>query len=368
MNAPRLRQLGMSMVEILVAVLIGLIGILIITQAYIASDTFNRATLGEGGAQTNGLMALFTIERDARMAGYGLADSGTLGCGTIYWYYDPNYSSNIGGGTLPNITLAPIVITTTSGEPDAVQIMYASSGEMMIPTSISGFNAKSSEVNVNGTTGFNIGDLVLMVGASGCTLGKITQVQPGPQKLQLNPGVSAPYNPPAWGSFPTTYGSGDAIIDLGNPIVRIYSISNFATNQTPKLRLVDTLLQAGGAAPVDLVDGIVDLKAQYGVDTGSDNVIDTWTTTAPANWLKVLAVRIGVLARIGNYEKPDPTTGVCNATTAMPVWSGSTVVTGSAPTNPVAHPFALPEGLPSCYRYRAFETTIPLRNIIWSAT
>ena len=53
------RQRGMSLVEIMVAVMIGLIGILIITQAYLTNDRFNRSTLGEGGAQTNGLAALY---------------------------------------------------------------------------------------------------------------------------------------------------------------------------------------------------------------------------------------------------------------------------------------------------------------------
>ncbi|HEY0663946.1 MAG TPA: PilW family protein [Thiobacillaceae bacterium] len=357
----RARQSGMSLVEIMVAVVLGLIGILIITQAYISSDNFNRSTLGEGGAQTNGLIALYTIERDARMAGYGMTSSGALACGQIYWYYDPNYSANTPGwsgnpAALPAITLAPIVITTTAGAPDTIQVMYSSTGEMMVPTSIAGFNASSSEVDVDGTTGFNAGDLVLMVGSSGCTLGKITQVQPGPSKLQLNPGISAPYNPPAWGAFPTTYAAGDSMLNLGNPVVRIYSIANFATNQTPTLQITDTLLSAGGTAPVDLVEGIVDLKAQYGRDTGTDNVIDTWDNTAPADWMKVLAVRIAVLARIGNYEKPASGT-TCDATSTMPTWAGSG-----------ARPFVLPEGLPSCYRYRVFETTIPIRNVIWSAT
>ena len=99
-------QHGMSLVEVLVAVAIGLIGILIITQAYLASDSFNRSTIGEGGAQTNGTIALFTVQRDLRMAGYGLADSRALGCGDLNWYFDPNYSGNL-RGSLPNPTLPP---------------------------------------------------------------------------------------------------------------------------------------------------------------------------------------------------------------------------------------------------------------------
>ena len=60
-------------------------------------------------------------------------------------------------------------------------------------------------------------------------------------------------------------------------------------------------------------------------------------------------MRMAVLARIGVYEKP--TGGVCTATTVAPTWAGGS--------------FIVPEGLPSCYRYRVFETVVPLRDQIW---
>jgi type IV pilus assembly protein PilW len=362
----RARQLGLSMAEIMVAAAIGMIGILIITQAYLTSDRFNRATLGEGGAQTNGLIALFTIERDVRVSGYGIANSGALGCSQIYWYYDPNYSSNIQPGSpLPTITLAPVLITTDTVAPvdvDPVKItaMFSTDAERILPTSITNFNAKSSEVTVDGTAGYADGDLVLMVGSSGCTLGKITQVQPGPQKLQLNPGVSAPYNPPAWGSFPTTYASGDSILNLGNPVVREYSIVN------NKLQVTDALLQAGGASAQVLVDGIVDMRAQYGHDSNGDGTVDTWNSTTPttsANWQRVLAVRIAVLARIGEYEKPTVSGGDCDATTSAPTWTGSSISGGAFAKLSFAA-----GSTDRCYRYRVFETTVPLRNMIWRST
>lgn len=369
MNASlRRHQFGLSLAEILVAVAIGMIGILIITQAYLVSDRFNRATLGEGGAQTNGLIALFSMEREARLAGYGIASSGALGCNQIYWYYDPNYSANITPGSpLPTLTLAPIVITSdtvapTDVEPQTVGIMYSSEAERIMPTTISSFNAKSSEVTVDGTAGFTSGDLVLMVGASGCTLGKITQVQPGPQKLQLNPGASGPFNPPAWGSFPTTYATNDQILNLGNPIIRTFSINN------NKLRVTDALLQAaGGPSTQDLVDGIVDLRAQYGHDSDGDGKVDTWNATTPTTstgWTRVLAVRMAVLSRIGTYEKPTVGGGNCDATTAAPTWAGSSIAGGAF----AKLDFATPTSQDRCYKYRTFETTIPLRNMIWRAS
>ena len=112
-------QRGMSLVEILVAMAIGLIGMLVITQAYIATDKFNRSTLGESGAQTNGTVALFTLARDIRMAGYGMSNAAAFGCGKVNWYYDPDYSTNL-GGTLPDIILAPVYITVTPGQPDQI--------------------------------------------------------------------------------------------------------------------------------------------------------------------------------------------------------------------------------------------------------
>jgi type IV pilus assembly protein PilW len=361
----RIREQGMSLVELMVAVAIGMIGILIITQAYVTSDNFNRSTLGEGGAQTNGLIALFTVERDARLAGYGIASSAALGCGNIYWYYDPNYSSNISGGSLPNIALAPVVITSDTTapidvEPQKITFMFSTDAERMMPAAITNFNASSSEVSVDGTSGFSPGDLVVMVGAGGCTLGKITHVQPGPQKLQLNPGASGPFNPPAWGSFPTTYASGDSIVNLGNPIVREYSIAN------SKLVVSDALLSAAGATLLTLVDGIVDMRAQYGHDSDGDGRVDTWNAVTPTNsagWQKMLAVRIGVLARIGNYEKPSAGSSNCDATTAAPTWTGSADTGGAF----AKLDFTTATSTDRCYRYRVFETTVPLRNMIWRA-
>lgn len=358
------RQAGLSLVEVMVAIAIGMIGILIITQVYLTGESFNRSTLGEGGAQTNGLIGLYTVERDVRLAGYGIASSGALGCDEIQWYYDPNYSGNL-GGSLPNITLAPVVIvrdTTAPNDVEPVQItlMYATDADRMMPATITNFVASSSEVTVDGTAGFTENDLILLVGASGCTLGRITQVQPGPQKLQLNPGVSAPHNPPAWGSFTTTYGNGDAILNLGNPIVRTYSIEN------SKLRVRDGLLQSGADTPQDLVDGIVDMRAQYGHDTNADGAVDTWnsdTPTTSAGWTAVLAMRIAVLARIGNYEKPSVSGGNCDATVAVPTWAGS----GGAGGAFAKLDFATVTSPDRCYRYRVFETTVPLRNMIWRA-
>jgi len=93
--------------------------------------------------------------------------------------------------------------------------------------------------------------------------------------------------------------------------------------------------------------------------------VDSWNSDTPATsagWAGVLAVRVGVLSRIGNYEKPGGPN--CDATTAAPAWSGS----GTAADAFNKLDFATVTSQDRCYRYRVFETTVPLRNMIWMAT
>jgi len=363
----RIHQRGMSLVEILVAVAIGLIGILIITQAYITSESFNRSTLGEGGAQTNGTIALFTVEREVRQAGYGIANSFALGCSAINYYRNGAYSTSL-GGTQPNIQLAPVFITTTPGAPDQVTVMYSSASEAVVPTTLSKSSSSPTEISVDGTAGFESGHMVLMVNKTPpqtCTMKEITSVQVASSKLQHSPGGA--YNPPGGGIFPN-YSKDDMVFNLGSPLVRTYSIAN------NNLRLLDMAFTSPATVTYDLVDGIVDMRAHYGKDNGvnnntvsnaaftaNDGIVDGYSGVTPANsaeWQQVYSVRIGMLARVGTYEKPAG--GACTATTALPTWSGSRDLLSNALT-----PFVLPEGLPSCYRYRVFETVVPLRNMIW---
>src|SRR6266852_362199 len=76
---------GFSMVELLVAMLIGLIGMIIIFQVFEVSEGIKRSTTSGGDAQQNGAIALYTIERDFKNAGMGFNDTAFAGCDIIGW-------------------------------------------------------------------------------------------------------------------------------------------------------------------------------------------------------------------------------------------------------------------------------------------
>ena len=90
----------MSLVELMVGMLIGLIGIIIITHLYVTNDQYKRSTTGAGTAQVNGAIALYTLEREIRMAGYGINHPLALNCNApvtpncspLQYYYNGNSS------------------------------------------------------------------------------------------------------------------------------------------------------------------------------------------------------------------------------------------------------------------------------------
>lgn len=66
----RTRQAGMSLIELMISLVIGLVLMLGITQVFIASHAASRLSEGVGRAQENGRFALEFLERDIRMAGH----------------------------------------------------------------------------------------------------------------------------------------------------------------------------------------------------------------------------------------------------------------------------------------------------------
>jgi type IV pilus assembly protein PilW len=367
------RSRGMSLVELMVGMAIGLIGITIITHLYLTNEKYKRSTSGAGTAQVNGAIALYTLERDIRMAGFGLNHSGALGCScdkvanpdcsSVQYYYNGTYSSPPGpaGGALPPLEFAPVVITEWPDLPDTITLLYGNDPERMLPGKLTeSMPQPSSEFKVDGTAGYSINDLVLVTNGATCMLTQVTQVQTAASHLQHNPGTSL-WNPAGGGSALPAFPAGANLFNLGNPIWRTYSIEPVSKSKLQFMEVLTTGVIGGTAVPI--IDDIVDLQAQYGKDTDDNGVVETWnnvTPTSGAQWQQVLAVRVAVLARSGNYERPSVAGGACEATTSAtrPKW-GDAGALQDFPTLMVAGV------LPSCYKYRVFETIIPLRNMIW---
>ena len=377
------RQAGMSLIELMVGAAIGLIGIVIITHIYLTNEQHKRATTAAGGAQTNGAIALFALERDIRQAGFGLNSSFAFqcncdsitnaGCSAIQYYYDTKYTfpPNASITNARNsLSMYPLIITGFQGPggagPDTLSVFYGSDNERALSTAlIENMVTPGADIKSDGTAGFEPGNLIVLQNGTTCAMYQVTDIVSGALKHDANI-----WNPAGGGTLPTWAKDSTRIFNLGSrPNWRTFGIRYDATNTINygKLMMTDQFrFLTEGAITQDLMDGIVDLQAQYGKDTNGDGVVDVWTKVLPAGGIgtnfdandimQVIAVRLAVLARDDHYHKPSTAGGPCEATTAAnrPTWAGGAFLT-----------FDASGALPSCYRYRVFETVVPLRNMIW---
>lgn len=357
LSAPHPPQHGFSLVEVMVAMVIGLLGMIVIFQVFAISETQKRTTTGGSDAQTSGNIALFSIEREMRLGGYGFASTTLLNC-DIQAFDEQRPSP----GTF-NFRLVPVEITqgaaaaTGTGAPDVVSIFYSASAKVIDSrpfTKASSTNANYKVTNSQ-RDGYAANDLVLAVGSGGtnaCVLGQVTDIPGIPGQtdvIEATPGQGR-YNPGSGIDGPT----GGTLYNLGasprNPLFSIKNSDRLVVQDN--INYVDT--DGDGINDMlELAEGIVNLQAQYGADTDNDGVVAPaeFSDAEPATsviWGRLRAVRIAVLARNGQFEK----TAV---TPVAPSWSGGTFTM----TNPA-------DGTNwQNYRYRVYETVVPLRNMIW---
>jgi len=245
---------GFSLIDVMVGMVISLLGTVIIFQVFAVSEGIKRTTTNGGDAQQNGSIVLFTMERQLKMAGYGLS------------------SNDAAGIRIP----VQINFGAAANNPDAIQITSR----------------------------------------------------------------------PSWDYGPFTPSTAISI-PLPAPTVETFSVTNNAQFMSDVNGII--------------ADGIVLMKAEYGTDANGDGVVSNneWSFAAPANPMQVLAMRVVIVARSAQPEKPSGGGTVCNTTTVSPIWAGGTLdLSGN---------IGLAAGDDwKCYRYKTFEVSIPMRNVLWN--
>jgi type IV pilus assembly protein PilW len=414
----RVSERGFSMVELLVAMLIGLIGMIIIFQVFEVSESIKRTTTSGGDAQQNGVIALYSMERDFKNAGMGFNDTGFVGC-NIIGYDNKRATPNFPPAGV-TMKLAPVFITSGAATtaPDQIAVLYGSqpqaAGSVPLAADMDATKNGADDLLINNPFGYNPGDLLVLVQpatAKNCSIMEVTKRLSNQITHDLTAYLAAGFsrNPrfnPAGGLGVVYQGLGTAnvsrVFNLGNlytlppggtapiylPVYNFYAIANGSLTVTSQI-----LIDNGQPAVTSVADNIVHMRALYGLDDGindgvtvtynvgaavkGDGIVDryvdaaTFNALAPVPWANLIAVRIAVVSRSASPEKPssgklsDP----CDATTAEPQWTGTpwAAAFNYKTRLDVSSSVAAPDDW-KCYRYRVFETTIPLRNWIWKSS
>ena len=377
MSAATRRENGFSLVEVLVGMAIGVLVLVVIMQTFAVAEGYKRTTTSGTDAQINGLSALRTLESEVRMAGYGLMNGANL-CPTINRYY---------GGVSTSLNNLPVTITDGGSGADSIEVTYSSADTGAAPARIvRGMPTPSNVTKVSTLGNLNTCDFVVFAskdGSKACSVLQVTGLEPNNIQFQTGSGQSN-YNPSGGAQkayFPAGgYSTDDVIINLGKQIDKRFSVRRTSTSDEYFFHMTNANAAPDGCSTpdptpeLDMVSNIVYLKAQYGVAAAGSQQVTCWTSAAagdagcgigagsnwsapaPADVQRIKAIRVAVVARSALSEKP--TTGsTCNTTTAAPIsWIGGPTIDLSAVPNWM------------CYRYKVYQTEIPMINVIWANT
>ena len=356
---------GFSLIETMVGIVIGMIAVLVIYQVYSAAEGIKRNTTSVGDAQQNGLLSSFMLNIELANASNGVADSMT-------------WLSYCNANPTPATTLSPIpLIIKSSGAdatPDSFVVNYSLAQRRVTPAAVVGNDGTS--YTVQSPIGFSKDDLIIAIPSSSggnCVASRVSAKPAAAACPAADQIGCVNVSPVGAVAVNAAY-----LLNMGPSKGGVQQRVLYDVDNVANVLRSNVLWSSDGVpvadAPNPIASNVVNMKLQYGIDTNSDGVLDTWVSADTAPWrsedllagsgsalvaqLKTLkAVRIGIVVRGEQWDKDAPdvswslfpacvsTTGACAG-----VYSGT-----------------FPKAAGN-YRYRTYETVIPLRNQIWNGS
>jgi len=401
---------GFSLIELLVSMVIALVVTLAISSVLIRSEGSKRSTTSVNDVNQTGTYLAYVMDRTIRSAGSGFAQrwADAFGCvldaskgGTAILPLPAAASAPFNNMPL-QVRVAPVLIGKGLADNgpqvrgDVLTVMGGTSGAGDMPQLVKTGSVAASTLRVTNALGYNSNDLVLLAdqSAAGCM---VQQIAPPP----LTSGVSGDqvfFTGAAYSRNNGTvvnlagFGANTYAIQLGSapvagspaspPQMLFYGVGD---NNT--LFSFD-LLRVNSGDVIPVADGVVEMRALYGVDTTMpvpDGLLDAWvdpvggsgysqaeltdgSAAARTRMRRIVAVRIGLILRTSLQERisdryqgqyPDSTSPASLPSTTLTLFSDMPAALRQTRTI---------VGADNLYRYRTIEFTVPLRNTLYSPT
>lgn len=338
---------GTTLIDVLVGLAVGLVSVVVAYQAFVVLDTLRRNDAAVADAQASGAFALLAMEMQAGNAGAGTAAVG-------------RWLDTCAAGVDAASTLRALDILVTDGgapeRPDSLIVRQSLATTVAMTAAFAGAAPAGSDFHIESPDGFAAGDRIVAVSRSGsCASAQVI-------------GVGAPVAGVvaiAHTAVTTDFPAESVLVNLG-PAIRPAALRYDVSSGT--LRSTDVM---NGDAPVPMLSNVANLKFQYGIDSDGDGALDTWSGAATSGaWSapavlagsrttleRIKALRIGIIIRGEQVERDSARDfhwvlfdcDAADKSTCPGRLEGTIVATAAG-----------------SYRYRVFETVVPLRNVIWN--
>ncbi len=290
-----MKQNGMTLVELMVAMLIGLGITLAISSVLIGSENHKRTTTSTNDAQQTGSYGYYALDKALRGAGSSIAgsafptDVGVLGChlnaGAIFpraGAFPAPFAAFLGGAPT-NMRVAPVLIgknQSQDGVSDVIMVMSGSGSAGGVSRQITG-GGSAITATLDNTVGFANNDLVLVSqsGVADCLMEQVASLAPPTLNLAgiYYTATAATTSMVALAGSTSSY-----VTPIGNAAANNVQFMLFGVDNNRTLYSYDLLqnLNLVGGAGADsaqaIADGVVQMNALYGIDTNGDGIQDEW--------------------------------------------------------------------------------------------
>lgn len=400
---------GFSLVELLVSMVIALVVTLAISSVLVRSEGNKRTSTSVNDVNQNAMYLSYSLDRLIRSAGSGFAQSWQDAFGCVI------DASKAGASILPlpaaapapfdnvplNIRLAPVMIgknlANSGGQVrgDVLTVIGGTSGGADMPQKVrvgSVVAGAPSTLRVTNGLGYANDDLVLLADstvAGGCML----------QQIAPATGVTADQLTFTGGDYSRNVGSVVSLASFGGQTSAI-QMGNIPSNPAlpgspPQMLLLGVaadntlssydLLRQNGNTVAPLADGVIEMRALYGVDSSmpADNVLDAWidpiagsgysvaeltdgSAIARGRLRRIVAIRVGLILRTPLQERVNERYYGQYAANTDPASLPSTTITLFSDLPAAVRQNRTIVGADNLYRYRTVEFTVPLRNSLYA--
>lgn len=345
------RQLGLTIIEIMVALLLSSLLTLGLVQVFTSNSQSFRLNEANSRVQESGRIALEILSRAIRNAGY-------YGCEPPTGFKNNLDTSHEDfDESLHDFDQSRAVFSGDSGRPpsalentDYIRIAGLAGGDLNLKAED---NINSANLKLTDVGGLEEGDIIFI---TDCLAGDILQIgnvtaSSGtvgtPTGNNVAPANDFTGNDPDGCSSNTNCLS--AVYGAGTRIMKGSLDNYYLADQTDHSE--PALFRESAANKVALVSGIVDMRVQYG--TGPNRTVTDWQEVSEmtdTEWPQVLAARISILVRSASDNVVNEPQSVCFP---GPTWDGQDCSDASNL-----------EPMPDRRLYRVYTTTAAVRNRI----
>lgn len=321
----RARNLGLTLVELMVAMALGMLIIATIGYAYLGGRNAFRTMDALSRMQENARFAFETMAIDLRMTGFlGCPASTMTNVLKDSGEWDKNLFAQALAGYEGGAGLPASITNALSGR-DALALLHADNAREYI---VASHNPSSAQLQLTANHDIKQGEILVACDNLHAAVFQMTNVNnnntidvvvhntggattPGnyTKGFGIPSGASSPFHP--WASCqadptlawcgdtngtPYTFGAGSRLFRLS---AHVYYVANNAAGEPALYR--GGLVAAGGNASYsaeEVAEGVEDMQLSYGVDTTvpADNAVDAYVDAdSVTDWDRVLSLRVSLL-------------------------------------------------------------------------